>query len=171
MPLGKTLRDFILSIKSNRSKSLCRNRSAISESRSSSISGGSRFAKAAGGLFTDVFRPGEYSAAGKIAAAERFLGGGTDFKNPMRKAVELMETGDFEQAYIVFITDGDCDLPPAFIEQLREKQGSLGFTVTGILLDAGASMEFSLKTFCEKIYRTSELMGEEIIRDIVAKRT
>lgn len=118
-----------------------------------------------------MFRPGEYSAAEKIAAAERFLGGGTDFKNPMRKAVELMETGDFEQADVVFITDGECDLPPAFIEQLREKQGSLGFTVTGILLDAGASMDFSLKTFCEKIYRTSELMGEEIIRDIVAKRT
>ena len=61
----------------------------------------------AGGLFTDVFRPGEYSAAEKMAAAERFLGGGTDFKNLMRKVVELMETGGFEQADVVFITDGE----------------------------------------------------------------
>ena len=62
----------------------------------------------AGGLHTDVFRPGEYTAADKMTAAERFLGGGTDFKPPMREAVSLMENEGFENADIVFITDGLC---------------------------------------------------------------
>ena len=124
----------------------------------------------AGGLATDVFRPGEYTAADKMAAAERFLGGGTDFKPPMREAVSLMENEGFENADIVFITDGECILPDEFIKELREKQTELGFAVTGILLDAGRGMDFSLKEFCEKIYRTSELMGDEIVRDMVTTR-
>lgn len=124
----------------------------------------------AGGLATDVFRPGEYTAADKMAAAERFLGGGTDFKPPLREAVALMETGGFENADVVFITDGECRLPEEFTEQLRAKQTELGFSVTGILLDAGGGMEFSLKEFCEKVYRTSALAGDEIMRDMVARR-
>ena len=124
----------------------------------------------AGGLATDVFRPGEYKAADKMAAAERFLGGGTDFKPPMREAVSLMDNEGFEHADIVFITDGECRLPEDFTEQLRVKQAELGFSVTGILLDASGGMDFSLKEFCEKIYRTSELMGDEIVRDMVSRR-
>lgn len=124
----------------------------------------------AGGLQTDVFRPGEYTAADKLAAAQRFLGGGTDFKPPMREAVELMESGGFEQADVVFITDGECILPPDFIEWLQDKQAANGFSVTGILLDAGSSMSFSLEAFCQKVYRTSELMGDEIARELIMNR-
>ena len=76
----------------------------------------------------------------------------------------------FESADIVFITDGECMLPDEFVEQLREKQAELGFTVTGILLDADGGMDFSLKDFCEKIYRTSELTGDEIMQDMTVRR-
>ena len=124
----------------------------------------------AGSVHVDAFRPGEYTTADKLTAAERFLGGGTDFKTPMREAVALMETGGFENADVVFITDGECMLPDDFIEELRAKQTEFGFAVTGILLDAGSSMDFSLKSFCRKIYRTSELIGDDIVRDIVAQR-
>lgn len=106
----------------------------------------------------------------KMAAAERFLGGGTDFKPSLREAISLMENAGFERADVVFITDGECILPDEFINELREKQTELGFSVTGILLDAGCGMDFSLKEFCEKVYRTSELMGDEIVRDIVVSR-
>ena len=71
---------------------------------------------------------------------------------------------------IVFITDGECILPDEFINELREKQTELGFSVTGTLLDADRGMDFSLKEFCEKVYRTSELMGDEIVRDMVTTR-
>ena len=75
----------------------------------------------------------------------------------------------FERADIVFITDGECMLPDEFVEQLREKQAELGFTMTGILLDADGGMDFSLKDFCEKIYRTSELTGDEIMQDMTVR--
>jgi len=125
-----------------------------------------------GGSFkVDVFQPGEYSMEDKLRAAETFLGGGTDFQTPMDQALLLMELGGYENADIVFITDGECELPDAYVEQLRTEQAARRFTVTGVLLDKGEpGMEFSLTPFCQNIYRTSELLGDEIVRELVAKR-
>lgn len=54
---------------------------------------------------------------------------------------------------------------------LHEKQIIRGFTMTGILLDkARPGMTFSLKRFCQNVYRTSELLGDEIVRELVANR-
>jgi hypothetical protein len=54
---------------------------------------------------------------------------------------------------------------------LRQRQSEQHFTVTGILLDQDtACMDFSLKSFCQNIYRTSELTGDDIVRAIVSER-
>ena len=120
---------------------------------------------------TDVFRPGAYTAADKMAAAECFLCGGTNFETPMREALRLMEQEGFENADVVFITDGECILPGAFREELVKEQAARHFTVTGVLLDQGSpGMDFSLRTFCRNIYRTSELLGDEIVRELVLQR-
>ncbi len=124
-----------------------------------------------GSFKVDVFQAGEYTMEDKLRAAETFLGGGTDFQTPMDQALLLMELGGFENADIVFITDGECELPDAYVEQLRTEQTARRFTVTGVLLDKGEpGMEFSLTPFCQNIYRTSELLGDEIVRELVAKR-
>lgn len=120
---------------------------------------------------SDIFRPGAYTIADKMSAAETFLGGGTNFETPMREALRLMEEESFKNADIVFITDGRCSLPERFIEELRRKQAQCRFTVTGVLLDKGRSdMDFSLKEFCQNIYRSSELTGDDIMRELVGKR-
>ena len=120
---------------------------------------------------TGLFRPGEYTMADKMAAAETFLTGGTDFKAPMREALRLMREEGFEHADIVFVTDGQCALPEEFLEELRREQAAHRFTITGVLLDSGCTgMDFSLKAFCQNIYRTSELTGEDIVRELVSKR-
>ncbi len=118
----------------------------------------------------DVFLPGQYSVQDKLNAAETFLGGGTNFKRPLDEAIQLMDTG-FENADIVFLTDGLCELPEDYLAKLRKEQTARKFTVTGILLDAGSpGMDFSLTPFCQKIYRTSELTGDEIVRGLVTQR-
>ena len=118
----------------------------------------------------DVFLPGQYSVQDKMNAAETFLDGGTNFKRPLDEAIQLMDAG-FENADIVFLTDGLCELPEDYLETLRKEQAARKFTVTGILLDEDDSgMEFSLTPFCQKIYRTSELAGDEIVRGLVSQR-
>ena len=120
---------------------------------------------------TDVFLPGQSSLEEKLHAAETFLSGGTDFQTPLAEAERLMREGGFENADIAFITDGECSLPGTCVEMLQKAQSELRFTVTGILLDEGnAGMDFSLKTFCQNIYRTSELTGDQIVREIVLDR-
>ena len=120
---------------------------------------------------TDVFLPGQSSLEEKLHAAETFLGGGTDFQTPLAEAERLMREGGFENADIAFITDGECSLPETCVEMLQKAQSELRFTVTGILLDEGnADMDFSLKPFCQNIYRTSELTGDQIVGEIMLDR-
>ena len=120
---------------------------------------------------TDIFRPGAYTAADKLTAAEMFLGGGTSFETPIREALRLMEQEHFENADVVFVTDGECILSEDFRSELLKEQVKRRFTVTGILLDSDApGMEFSLKAFCQNIYRTSKLVGDEIVRELVNNR-
>ena len=124
-----------------------------------------------GSFKTEVFRPGGYAMAEKVDAAETFLGGGTDFQTPMNDAMRLMDEEDLENADIIFITDGECALPDAYVERLRTEQANRRFTVTGVLLDKGSpGMTFSLEKFCQNIYRTSELLGDEIVRELVRSR-
>ena len=106
-----------------------------------------------------------------MRAAETFLGGGTDFQTPMKKAVQLMKEDGFENADIVFITDGECALPADYLDELRFEQAAHRFTITGVLLDKNVSdMTFSLQTFCQNIYRTSKSLGDEIVRELVSSR-
>lgn len=112
----------------------------------------------------DIFRPGEYSLEDKLTAAETFLGGGTNFERPVREAIHLMESEGFEKGDVVFITDGECELPDTCRQELQSAQATYHFTVTGILLDEGhAGMDFSLKPFCQKLYRTSELTSDALV--------
>ena len=120
---------------------------------------------------TDLFLPGNYTTEDKLQAAETYLGGGTNFETPLSEAIRLMEHEGFESADIVFVTDGDCILSKSFCEQLISLQAAQHFTITGILLDAGINaIDFSLKEFCQKLYRTSELDGEEIVQALVCDR-
>lgn len=124
-----------------------------------------------GDFKTDLFRPGEYTMQDKLSAAETFLNGGTDFQTPMKEALRLMENEGFDDADIVFTTDGECALPQEYLEQLHQEQAARRFTVTGVLLDKGSpGMDFSLKAFCQDIYRTSQLLGDDIVRELVTKR-
>lgn len=106
-----------------------------------------------------------------MRAAETFLDGGTNFQAPMKKAVHLIKEDGFENADIVFITDGECCLSENYQKELRQEQAMRRFTVTGVLLDKGTpSMDFSLRPFCQNIYRTSQLLGDDIVRELVTKR-
>lgn len=117
----------------------------------------------------DIFRPGAYTVEDKLIAAETFLGGGTNFERPICEAIRLMEEEGFENADVVFITDGECELSDACRQELQAAQATHHFTVTGILLDKEQeNLACSLKPFCQKIYRTSEAYGDDIVRSLAS---
>ena len=119
----------------------------------------------------DIFRPDEYTLEDKLTAEETFLGGGTNFERPVREAIRLMDTEGFEKADMVFITDGECELPDACQQELQAAQAAYHFTVTGILLDEGrADMDFSLESFCQNVHQTNSLFGTNVAPLIDAYR-
>jgi uncharacterized protein with von Willebrand factor type A (vWA) domain len=120
-----------------------------------------------------VFEKGKYTADDVFSFAESFLSGGTDFERPLDKAVEMIENSGYENADVVFLTDGICSVSDEFVARLNEKMIKLNFSVTGIVMDADEpGMAFSLEPFCRKVYRLSELtrdkLAEDIIRSIAA---
>ena len=120
---------------------------------------------------TDLFLPGQYSREDVLRAAEVFLNGNTDYATPLREALRLMDNEGFEQADMVFVTDGECMLPIGFQEEFAKKRAEKGFHVTGILLDQDTdAFSFSLEPFCTEIYRTSELAQEQIAERLLSKR-
>lgn len=120
---------------------------------------------------TDLFLPGLYSGEDVYTAAETFLGGNTDYETPLKEALRLMEQERFENADIVFVTDGACALPENFQQTLRGQQAVNHFTVTGVLLDVSApGFAFSLTPFCDDVYRTSQLAGDQIVQALLSKR-
>jgi len=139
------------------------------------IAGGRKFAlvhfSSRGEYKTDVFMPGGYGVDDVFAAVETFLDGGTNFETPLREALRLVEGGGFENADIVFVIDGVCSLPEEFRDELAQKKATHGFKITGIVMDVESpGMGFSLRPFCEDVYRTSELSRDGIVEAIIIKR-
>ena len=95
----------------------------------------------------------------------------TDFETPLTKAVELIESEGFENADVMFITDGECHISDEFASNFRDKSKQLKFKVTGILIDTNeADAGSSLEPFCEKVYRLSEMTGDDIATAIITSK-
>lgn len=117
----------------------------------------------AGQVRTDFFLPGQYTADDLLSAAEHFFDGGTDFEPPIREALRLINEEAFENADILFITDGESSISDELSEQLQDAIQDARCAVVGLLLDADSpGMAFSLKKFCEKIIRISEIDKEGV---------
>lgn len=107
---------------------------------------------------TDLFLPGQYSSQDLLSTAEHFFDGGTDFETPIREALRLINEEAFENADILFITDGKKSISDELAEQLQNAIQEARCSVIGLLLDADSpGMEFALEKFCERVYRVSEM--------------
>lgn len=109
-----------------------------------------------------------YSDDVVLQICNSFIGGGTDFTAPILKAIEFIEMDEYQNADIVFITDGQATIAPDVMKQFNELKARKKTKCVGILLDKGGSgrvSDVTIKTFCDVIHRTSELS-----EDIIASR-
>ena len=116
---------------------------------------------------THLFVPGEYTSQDLITAIEGFMNGGTNFEKPLGEACRLINEASFENADIIFITDGICNISDKFTEYFTAQKAN-GFTVCGILLGAGVGK--SLEQFCDKVYLLDELGFDAIAEGVIGDR-
>lgn len=105
-------------------------------------------------------RKGEASYRKLIEVAEYFLGGGTDFEKPLKKAREFIEKG--LKADVVFITDGHCAVSSDFLLDFNAARKKVPFSVFSVLLNLGGSTSSAtLERFSDDLFKISELTVEQ----------
>jgi len=100
--------------------------------------------------------------------AEYFPGGGTDFEKPLDAARDCLRQSRFKRGDIIFITDGECQVHPEWVERFCTDKKELGFSLFSILIDVGSSSLGPLKAFSDKITTVSQLTSEGV-KDLFVK--
>ena len=113
-------------------------------------------------LRTDRFLPGQYTADDLLSAAEHFFDGGTDFETPLREALRMINEEEFENADILFITDGRCAVSDGLAGQMQEAIQNARCTVICLLLDADSSgMMCGVERLSERLLRLSDMTKDD----------
>jgi uncharacterized protein with von Willebrand factor type A (vWA) domain len=99
-----------------------------------------------------------------IELADYFPGGGTDFEDPLNKALEFLQKSRFKKGDVVFITDGECDVSNEWLNKFLEEKRELNFQVFSVLIDlTGREKPESLKKFSDKVTAISKLTSKDAI--------
>jgi uncharacterized protein with von Willebrand factor type A (vWA) domain len=105
------------------------------------------------------FKRGKINVVDLVQLAETFMGGGTDFSAPLEEAARVIETSRFHKADIIFVTDGEDQMSPQFLEYWNELRNKKGFRVLSLLI--GRLDENKVRQFSNHVYTASSLMDSE----------
>lgn len=116
----------------------------------------------------DVFiqEKGYLDPAAVVDICERSCIGGTNFEEPLKKALEVLKDSRFRKGDIVFVTDGNCSISEDFLRDFKKVKEDKEFFVRSIIINTNnwASDE-SVKLFSDEIIPISSLAdlknGEE----------
>jgi uncharacterized protein with von Willebrand factor type A (vWA) domain len=97
--------------------------------------------------------------------AEYFPGGGTDFESPLNAAVDCLGTARYKRGDVVFITDGECRVSPAWLAAFRTQKARLGFSVFSVLIDVGMSTVETVREFSDWVTSIQQLT-DDAARDL-----
>ena len=94
--------------------------------------------------------------------AEYFPGGGTNFEEPLNKALELLSESKFKGGDIVFITDGESNVGDAWLKSFEKEKERLKFKVYSVLIDLSERESWhTLQHFSDKVTSVSQLTNSE----------
>jgi len=92
--------------------------------------------------------------------ASYFPGGSTDFQKPLDAAVATLQRAEYRKGDIVFITDGECAVDPAWLQQFRDHKQRLEFRLLSVLIDVGTANTNVLRQFSDRVTSVRQLTAE-----------
>lgn len=94
--------------------------------------------------------------------AEYFPGGGTNFEEPLNKALELLNESKFKGGDIVFITDGESNVGDTWLKSFEKEKQRLKFKVYSVLIDLSERESWhTLELFSDKVTSVSQLTNKQ----------
>ncbi len=119
-------------------------------------------------LYTLDVNPREHhrvSVDRALDVAEHFPGGGTDFETPLDAACDGLAAARWRRGDVVLITDGECQVQPAWRERFLADKKRLGFSLFSVLIDTGPSSLETLAALSDRVTSVSRLT-DEAARDL-----
>lgn len=113
-----------------------------------------------------------YSEDTVLNIANTFLGGGTNFTEPIKIATQLLDDDRYDNADVVFVTDGEASIDNEILEKFNKIKEIKQCKCVGILLDKGGNggvTDRTIKQFCDTIYKTSEISEDSIAQNVLNK--
>lgn len=101
-----------------------------------------------------TYAKGKIASADILQLAQTFLGGGTDFTMPLKKAMCIINESRFKQADVVFITDGEDCVETPLLEAFNQNKKEKKFNVLSLVLgNSTKTVEpFSDKVVCVEAF-------------------
>jgi uncharacterized protein with von Willebrand factor type A (vWA) domain len=109
---------------------------------------------------TDDFAPGKVEGRMVMEAMAPFFGGGTDFEEPLTKAMEaIKDDGGLKQADVILITDGEAEVSDAFRASWAEARRKHEVTVFAVAI--GGDMPAVLNQIADRVLGLNDLADDE----------
>ncbi len=124
------------------------------------------FASSRAELITDDFQMGQRSPDKLIKLATEFIGGGTDFEQPLQWAIGKLQESNFNKADIVMITDGECAIGNEFLKELQKVQADKQFRIYSILIGGNPR---ELKRWSDEVWSVTDLLDETTAQELFQK--
>ena len=81
-----------------------------------------------------IFYKGQASTQDLLTFSNSFLGGGTNYEQPLRESLNILLQSEFNEADILFVTDGSSFLPSRFIDEFNATKKKKQFECTSVIL-------------------------------------
>jgi uncharacterized protein with von Willebrand factor type A (vWA) domain len=114
------------------------------------------------------FGPGEKNLEKTMGFATAFKGGGTNFENPINRAVEVISlannlnvTNGLKDADIILISDGISRVSEEFLDKLKKAKEKLKIKIHTILIQT--MQEGYVSEFSDSIHHVQELDGTGVL--------
>lgn len=102
-----------------------------------------------------IFPKGKMKADQIIDVATHFLGGGTNFYDPLTQAMKHIHTSRFKNADIVFVTDGDANLSSEMYSKFNKFKKQKEFSMVSVMIGSSANSD-TLKPISDKVIYASD---------------
>lgn len=114
-----------------------------------------------------TYLKGVLSAKDLLEIAESRAGGGTDFEEPLRKAVEMIKEQGLKKADVLLVTDGMCAVSDKFLKELLTVKRALEINIFTVLVNVGETTDKTVQEFSDRIIPISDLSAEEAEKKVI----
>ncbi|WP_418626678.1 vWA domain-containing protein [Anaerosinus sp.] len=124
------------------------------------------FASGRAALITDDFQIGQRSPDKVIKLASEFIGGGTNFEQPLQWAMDKLRESTFSKADIVMITDGECAVSSEFLKELQKVKEQKQCRIYSILIGNNPK---ELSRWSDAVWSITDLFDETTVKELFQK--